>query len=77
MCYVPPFCFWTRYHTLTIPVLHGMLKYHTLTIPVLHGMLNYHTLTPMNSVCLLLKAFEVQRLHVNALFRRSLKVNLP
>ena len=34
-----------KYHTLTIPVLHGMLKYHTLTIPVLHGMLKYHTLT--------------------------------
>jgi hypothetical protein len=34
-----------KYHTLTIPVLHGMLKYHTVTIPVLHGMLKYHTAT--------------------------------
>jgi hypothetical protein len=34
-----------KYHTVTIPVLHGMLKYHTVTIPVLHGMLKYHTLT--------------------------------
>jgi hypothetical protein len=30
-----------KYHTLTIPVHHGMLKYHTLTIPVPHGMLKW------------------------------------
>jgi hypothetical protein len=32
-----------KYHTVTIPALHGMLMYHTLTIPVDRGMLKYHT----------------------------------